>query len=75
MFLYKFINLLCRCCLMKQRLVSIPKTDLESMESTIETLENREVMDQLEKSEVDIKQGRVANIDKLIKELEKINND
>jgi len=60
---------------MKQRLVSIPKTDLESMESTIETLENREVMDQLEKSEVDIKQGRVANIDKLIKELEKINND
>ncbi len=56
---------------MKQRLVSIPKTDLESMESTIETLENREAMDQIERSEEDIKQGRVRNIDKLIKELGK----
>lgn len=54
-----------------QRLVSIPKTDLESMEATIETLENRNVMGQLESSEADINAGKVRNIDKFINELEK----
>lgn len=54
-----------------QRLVSIPKTDLESMEATIETLENRDVMEQLECSEADINAGKVRNIDKFINELEK----
>lgn len=54
-----------------QRLVSIPKEDLESLEATIETLENKYVMEHLEKSEQDIKEGRVRNIDKLIQELEK----
>ncbi len=54
-----------------QRLVSIPKTDLESMEATIETLENRDVMEQLESSEADINAGKVRNIDKFINELEK----
>jgi PHD/YefM family antitoxin component YafN of YafNO toxin-antitoxin module len=53
-----------------QRLVSILKTDLESMEATIETLQNKEVMEQLEKSEEDIRKGRVRNIDEFIKELE-----
>ncbi len=53
-----------------QRLVSIPKSDLESMEATIETLENRDVMEQLEKSEQDIRQKKVRSIDKFIKELE-----
>jgi PHD/YefM family antitoxin component YafN of YafNO toxin-antitoxin module len=52
-----------------QRLVSIPKTDLESMEATIETLQNKEVMEQLEKSEEDIRKGRISSIDEFIKEL------
>jgi PHD/YefM family antitoxin component YafN of YafNO toxin-antitoxin module len=54
-----------------QRLVSIPKADLESLEATIETLQNREIMEQLEKSEQDILERRTRNIDKFIKELEK----
>lgn len=54
-----------------QRLVSIPKADLESLETTIETLQDKYVMEQLEKSEEDIKTGRTRNIDKFIKELEK----
>jgi PHD/YefM family antitoxin component YafN of YafNO toxin-antitoxin module len=53
-----------------ERLVSIPKSDLESLEATIETLQNREVMEQLEKSEQDIIEGRTRSIDKFIKELE-----
>ncbi len=55
----------------ESRLVSIPKSDLESMEATIETLQNRYVMEHLEKSEQDIKAGRTRNIDELIKELKK----
>jgi PHD/YefM family antitoxin component YafN of YafNO toxin-antitoxin module len=51
-----------------ERLVSIPKSDLESLEATIETLQNKYVMEQLEKSEKDIIKGRVRNIDKFIKE-------
>jgi PHD/YefM family antitoxin component YafN of YafNO toxin-antitoxin module len=52
-----------------QRLVSIPKEDLESLEATVETLQNEYVMEQLEKSEIDIRKGRVRNIEKFIKEL------
>jgi PHD/YefM family antitoxin component YafN of YafNO toxin-antitoxin module len=51
------------------RLVSIPKSDLESLEATIETLENKYVMEQLEKSEDDIAQGRVRNAREFLKEL------
>lgn len=51
------------------RLVSIPKSDLESLEATIETLENKYVMGQLEKSEEDIVKGRVRNVRELLKEL------
>jgi len=54
-----------------QRLVSIPKEDLESLEDTIETLQNEYVMEQLEKSEIDIRKGRVRNIEKFIKELKR----
>jgi PHD/YefM family antitoxin component YafN of YafNO toxin-antitoxin module len=54
-----------------QRLVSIPKEDLESLEATIETLQNEYVMEQLEKSEIDIRKGRVRNIEKFTKELKK----
>jgi PHD/YefM family antitoxin component YafN of YafNO toxin-antitoxin module len=52
-----------------QRLVSIPKEDLESLEATIETLQNEYVMEQLKKSEIDIRRGKVRNIEKFIKEL------
>ncbi len=51
-----------------QRLVSIPKADLESMEATIETLENSDVMEQLESSEKDIIEGRIRHVRKLLEE-------
>ena len=50
-------------------LVSIPKSDLESLEATIETLENEYVMDQLERSGTDIKNDRVRQVREFIKEL------
>lgn len=56
---------------MKQRLVSIPKEDLESLEATIETLQSKYVMEHLVKSEQDIKEGKTRNIDGLIKELKR----
>ena len=51
------------------RLVSIPKSDVDSLEATIETLENEYVMDQLERSEQDIQKGRVRNVREFLKEL------
>lgn len=51
------------------RLVSIPKIDLESLEATVETLENKSVMEQLESSELDIRKGKTRNMDDFIKEL------
>ncbi|MHB1493507.1 MAG: hypothetical protein ACYCSG_03410 [Thermoplasmataceae archaeon] len=53
----------------KSRLVSIPKSDLDSLEATIETLENEYVMDQLERSEQDIQKGKVRNVREFLKEL------
>jgi hypothetical protein len=53
----------------KSRLISIPKSDLDSLEATIETLENEYVMDQLERSEQDIQNGRVRNVRDFLKEL------
>ena len=53
----------------QSRLVSIPKSDLDSLEATIETLENEHVMDQLERSEQDIQNGRVRNVREFLKEL------
>lgn len=55
---------------MRERLVSIPKSELEGLEATIETLQNSYVMEQLEKSEQDIQEGKTRNIDEFIKELE-----
>ena len=51
------------------RLVSIPKSELDSLEATVETLENKYVMDQLERSEQDIENGRVRNARDLLDEL------
>ena len=53
----------------QSRLVSIPKSDLDSLEATIETLENEYVMDQLKRSEQDIQKGRVRNVREFLKEL------
>ena len=53
----------------QSRLVSIPKSDLDSLEATVETLENEYVMDQLERSEQDIQKGRVRNVRDFLKEL------
>ena len=50
-------------------LVSIPKSDLDSIEDTIETLENAYIMDQRERSEQDIQKGRVRNVREFLKEL------
>ena len=54
----------------QSRLVSIPKSDLDSLETTIETLENEYVMDQLERSEQDILKGKVRNVREFLKELQ-----
>ena len=53
----------------QSRLVSIPKSDLNSLEATIETLENEYVMDQLERSEQDLQKGRVRNVREFLKGL------
>ena len=53
----------------RSRLVSSPKSDLDSLEATIETLENEYVMDQLERSEQDIEYGKVRNARDFLEEL------
>ena len=53
----------------QSRLVSIPKSDPDSLEATIETLENEYVMDQLKRSEQDLQKGRVRNVREFLKEL------
>lgn len=53
----------------QDRLVSIKKSDLESLEATVETLHNEEVMKQLKQSDRDIEKGRVRNAKKLLEEL------
>ena len=53
----------------QSRLVSIPKSDLDSLEATKETLENEYVMDQLKRSEEDIQKGRVRDAREFLKEL------
>ena len=45
----------------QSRLVSIPKSDLDNLEATIETLENEYVIEQLERSEMYVKSERVRS--------------
>lgn len=52
------------------RLITIPKSEIESLEATIETLENKYVMEHLEKSDQDIKHGRVRPAREFLKELQ-----
>lgn len=51
-------------------MVTIPRSKLESMEATIETLGNRYVMAHLKKSDEDIRAGRVRDVEELLKELQ-----
>ena len=53
----------------QSRLVSIPKSDLDNLEATMKTLENEYVIDQLERSERDIQNGRVRSVREFLKEL------
>ena len=52
----------------KDRMISIRKSDLDSLLATIETLENQDVMDQLRRSEDDIRKGRVRSARELLHE-------
>lgn len=49
--------------------VTISLDEYDSMKATIEVLSDKMVMEQLRKSEEDIKSGRVKRWDDLIKEL------
>ena len=53
----------------QSRFVSIPKLDLDSLEATVETLENDYVMDQLERREQNIQKGKARNVREFLKEL------
>ena len=53
----------------KSRLVSIPKSYLDGLEATIETLENEHVMNQLARSEIDVQNERVRSVREFLKEL------
>ena len=54
----------------KERLVSIPKRDLDSLEATLETMENKKVIKQLVGSEKDILKGRIKKARDFLKELD-----
>ena len=51
------------------RCVTIPMSELESLEATIETLENKYVIGQLVATEKDIRAGRVRKARDFLKDL------
>lgn len=51
-----------------RRLVSIPKEDLESLEATIEVLEDENIMRQLNETDKAIKDGKVRDLEDLLNE-------
>ncbi|MDY6777572.1 MAG: hypothetical protein SVU32_02830 [Candidatus Nanohaloarchaea archaeon] len=53
----------------RERSVSPPKRDLESLQATVETLQNGTIMEQLRASDEDMDAGRVRSIDALLDEL------
>ncbi len=57
-----------------ERYVTIPKSELESLEATIETLENRYVMEQLGATEKAISEGRLRKARDFLKEIEKLSS-
>ena len=52
----------------KDRLISIPKSDLDSLLATIGTLQSHCVMEQLRKSEDDIRKGGVRSAREFLEE-------
>ncbi len=54
--------------------MTIPKSELESLEATIETLENRYVMEQLGATEKAISEGRLRKARDFLKEIEKLSS-
>ena len=57
-----------------ERYVTILKAELESLEVTIETLENKYVMEQLEATEKAISEGRVRKARDFLKELDTLSS-
>lgn len=53
------------------KFITIPKEEFESMEATIETLRDREVLRGIEKSRKEIKEGKYISLDELEKKLSK----
>ena len=53
----------------KSRPVSMPKSDIYSVEATTETLDNKYIKDQLERSEQGKQKGRIRNLREFLKEL------
>jgi len=50
--------------------MTTPKSYIESLEATIETLENEYVMDQLKRSKEDVRKGRVRNVREFLRSLQ-----
>ena len=55
--------------------ITISTDEYESMKSTIEVLSDPDLMRQIKESEKDIKEGRVRNLDEVIKEFKSKNKD
>lgn len=53
----------------KSRLANIPTSQLDSLVSTMKTLENEYVMEQIKQSGIDIKNGKVRRIREFLEEL------
>ena len=52
----------------KDRLVSIPKSYLDGLLATIETLQSHSIMEQLRKSEDDIRKGGIRSAREFLEE-------
>jgi hypothetical protein len=53
----------------RSRLVSSPRSNLDGLEATLETLENEYVMDQLERSKQDIIKEKVRDVRDFLNDL------
>jgi|ACXL01.1.fsa_nt_gi hypothetical protein len=56
-------------CKISKLAFGIPKSFLQSLITTIKTLLNTHIMDQIERSGEDIENGRIRNVRDLLKEL------
>ncbi len=53
----------------KSRLANIPTSQLDCLVSTMKTLENEYVMEQIKQSGIDIKNGKVRRVREFLEEL------